>query len=430
MKTIRLQIVNATDTQADMRIFSSIVRMAFNRFQDGLSEKEARAYVSQRFEHNSWFIQSAIKEAQAIYASQGNNKVIFGGKRNLYKYLKGLITKEQFKYNKLVPICSCGEMLHKGNRLVDFDLTNNRVFYKPNRGIHKEIQFYSVKKKLAKELSIVQELANQKKIPITVKFTDKHLFLTYDESLIYNEAYKNLKANRILGIDMNPNYIGLSVLEFDKNDSFKVLHKEVFDLTLLTNPSGKASNHKKSKYLTNKLKHETIAIAHKISGLVDYWKCSKLAIEDLNIKSSDKQKGKVFNRLCNNKWEKNLLVNKLKMLANIHKFELVDVNSAYSSIVGNVAYGNENTPDMVAASIVIARRAYKKFEKGWFYPTFDYDTLNEQWKQTLGRVKSWKDLSLKIKESKLKYRFLLSDYIGNAVLSIMYKKRMWERATF
>jgi hypothetical protein len=64
------------------------------------------------------------------------------------------------------------------------------------------------------------------------------------------------------------------------------------------------------------------------------------------------------------------------MLANIHKYELVEVNPVYSSIVGNFAYGNENTPDMVAASIEIARRAYKKFEKGWFYPKFNVETLD------------------------------------------------------
>ena len=229
---------------------------------------------------------------------------------------------------------------------------------------------------------------------------------------------------------MNPNYIGVSIIEFDKKDEFKVLYKEVYDLTALTKFRGKASIDKQSKYYTNKLKHETIAISHKINKLVDYWKCSKLAIEDLTIKPKDQQSGKNINRLCNNKWERTLFVNKLKMLANIHKYELVEVNPAYSSIVGNFAYGNEHTPDMVAASIEIARRAYKKFEKGWFYPKFNVETLDERWKQTLAGVKTWKKLFLKVKEAKLKYRFLLSDYIGNAVLSINHKQYMWKVYTF
>ena len=404
--------------------------MAFNRYQDGLSEKEVRAYVSQRFQRNSWFIQSAVKEAQAIYANQGKRKIVFGGKFNLKQYLKGLITKEQFKRFRTMPVNIVGESANYGNRLTTFNLINRLVTYKPSRSNHTEIKFCPVKKKLADELAKVQELTEQKKMPVTVMFTDKHLFLTYDETLIYNEVYRGLKQNRVLGIDMNPNYIGVSVIEFDKHDEFKVLHKEVFDLTRLTKPSGESSQHKKSKYYTNKLKHETLAIAHKINKMVDYWKCSKLAIEDLSIKPSDKQKGKTFNRLTNNKWERQLFVNKLKMLAGIHKYELVEVNPAYSSIVGNFAYGNEKTPDMIAASIEIARRAYKKFEKGWFYPRFNISHLNEQWKQTLSGVKSWKSLFLKVKESKLKYRFLLSDYIGNAVFRINHRRSKWERAIY
>ncbi|MBR4407453.1 MAG: hypothetical protein IKT27_03970 [Clostridia bacterium] len=430
MKTVKLQITNSPDVLDDMRVFSSVVRMAFNRYQDGLSEKEVYATVNKYFCFNSWLLQSAVNEGNSLYKVNGRGNVIFGGRGNLIKYLKGLVTKEQLRYLRLMPVCSVGAKDFRGNRLIDFDLTNNSVIYKPSRDTHTEIQFCPVKKKLAQELAKVQELAEQKKMPVTVKFTDRHLFLTYDESLIYNEAYKGLKHNRILGIDMNPNYIGVSVIEFGKDDDFKVLHKEVFDLTALTIPSGESSQHKKSKYFTNKLKHETIAIAHRINKLVDYWKCSKLAIEDLSIKPTDKQKGKCLNRLCNNKWERQLFVSKLKMLAGIHKYELVEVNPAYSSIVGNFAYGNENTPDMVAASIEIARRAYKKFEKGWFYPKFNVERLDEQWKQTLSGVKTWKNLFLKVKESKLKYRFLLSDYIGNAVLSIRYKQKMWSALTF
>ena len=405
-------------------------RMAYNRLQEGCSENEARKKLQAVYGSSSWLASSAAKEAHGLLNANGSKKVLFGGVWNLKQYLKGLITKEQFKEKRLRPLCSIGESNYYGNRLFSFDFANNVVSYKPSRGVRTEIKFCPVKKKLAIELAKVQELASQKKMPVTVKFTGKHLYLTYDESLIYNEAYKDLKYNRVLGIDMNPNYVGVSVIEFDKHDEFKVLHKEVFDLTRLTKPSGESTQHNKSKYLTNKLKHETLAIAHKINKLVDYWKCSKLAIEDLSIKSANQNKGKVFNRLCNNKWERQIFVNKLKMLAGIHKYELVEVNPAYSSIVGNFTYGSPNTPDMVASAIEIARRAYRKFEKGWFYPRYHVETPNEQWKQTLDGVKTWKDLFRKVKEAGLKYRFLLSDYIGNAVLSNFYKQRMWASHVF
>lgn len=430
MKTIKLDISKLPDVFSDIRVFSNIVRIAFNRYRDGLNEKEIRAYLKTKVLANSWIIQSAIKCANNEFLLHGNNSIIFGGKYNLIQYLKGLISKNTFRHNRCFPFCSIGESQFMGNRLFVFDLPNNRVVYKPSCGVRKEIQFCPVKKKLANELAKVQELAEQKKMPVTVKFTDKHLYLTYDESLIYNEAYKGLKHNRVLGIDMNPNYIGVSVIEFDKADEFKVLQKEVYDLTALTKPSGESTQHKQSKYYTNKLKHETLAIAHRINKLVDYWKCSKLAIEDLSIKPKDQKKGKTFNRLCNNRWERQLFVNKLKMLAGIHKYELVEVNPAYSSIVGNFAYGGLTTPDMIAASIEIARRAYKKFEKGWFYPKFNVERLDERWKQTLSGVKTWNTAFPKIKEAKLKYRFLLSDYIGNAVLCLSKSFRKWDDYIF
>ena len=430
MKTVKLTISNNVDVLDDMRVFSSIVRVAFNRYQDGLGEKEVRAYCNSMFDQNSWFVQSAIKEAAALYKLNGEKRILFGGKNNLHQYLKGLIDKATFKYRRMFPVGIQGEKLRKGNRLFDFDLDNQRLIYKPSKDRHVEIQFLPMKKKIANELAKVQELAEQNKITVSVKLSEKYVWLTYDESLIYDARFKKLKSKRVIGIDMNPNYIGLSVIEFDKHDEFNVLHKQVFDLSKLTISSGKASTDSSSKYITNKLKHETIAIAHEISKIVDVWKCNTIAIEDLSIKPKDRKKGKKLNKLCNNKWERRLFVNKLNMLATLHKFNLVEVNPAYSSIVGNFAYGSENTPDMIAASIEIARRAYKKFNRGWFYPRFNIQFRDEQWKQTLGSVDEWKTLFSKIKETGLKYRFLLRDYIKNAVFSKNYIPKCYSIYTF
>lgn len=429
MKTIKLDIQNKVDILDEMRIFNSIVRMSYNRFFDGFKEKTVRQEVSSYFNENCWFIQCAIKDAKSVYSMFKDKPVFFGGKYNLKRYLTGKIDKLQYKYNRMRPICIQGEQLHKGNRLFTFDFNKNTIIFKKNRTVHKEIVFNPLKKNLKNELTQLQELINSNKIAVTVKLTDKHIWITYDECLIYNEKYKGLKENRILDIDMNPNYIGLSVIEFN-NNKFKILHKQVFDLTQLTVSSGKASNNKKFKYLTNKLKHETIAIAHEIDKLVNVWKCKVVSIEDLSIKSKDQKKGKQLNKLCNNKWERNLFMNKLKMLANIHRYDIVEVNPAYSSIIGNIAYGNENTPDMVAASVEIARRAYKKFEKGWFYPKFNIQFLNEQWKQTLGSVENWKELFQQVKKSGLKYRFQLVDYVNNAVFSKNYIKSKWKLYIF
>ena len=422
MKTIKLPIQNTVNFDNELRVFNSIVRYSYNRFKDGLNEKDVRAKVNQLFSGNCWFLQSALKEGKAIFDKNKENKVVFGGRFNLKQYLKGLISKDEYRQNKLSPITIQGEKVQKGNRLFDFDFLNNKIIYKSSRTNHIEIQLPKFRKNLKREFAQLQGLIDDKKATVTVKFNNEFIWFSYDESLIQIDTYKQLKNNRVLGIDLNPNYIGLSVLEFDKNDTFKVLHKQVFDVSKLNLPTGKASNSKQSNYRTNKSKFELIEICHQISNLVNVWKCKKLAIEYLNIKSSDKQKGKKFNRLCNNVWNRNLILNKLRMLSIEHNFDLVEVNCAYSSIVGNLLYGNENTPDMIASSIEIARRAFKKYDKGWFYPVFNVEKIDDHWKKTLSLVKDWKSAFAEIKKSKLKYRFQLLDYIQNAVFSQFYKK--------
>lgn len=424
MKTLKLQIIAAPFIHEASRVFSSMVRMAYNRYLEGLSETEVRHRVKGYFSVNSWLLQSAVRYASGIYGANGSRKVVFGGRGNLLRYIRGKISKEEYRAARNMPVCVYGESRY-GNRLVDFDFEHSRVFYKPNRGARFEILFKPVNRKIYQELLRVQELAAQRKLPVTVRFSARYLYLTFDEAQVHAERYAGLLRNRVMGIDMNPNYIGMSVIEFNKDNTFRVLHKEVFDLSSFTGCRNKAVTDIKSKYLTAKLKHETLAVAHRISALMNCWKCAVLSIEELSITPSDMQKGRVINRLCNNKWERRLFISKLRMLASIHSYELVEVNPAYSSIVGNFMYGDPNTPDMVAASIEIARRAYKKFEKGWFYPKFNVERLDERWKQTLAGVKTWKELAQKVKESGLKYRFLLGDCIRNAVFSKSYNRRMY-----
>jgi hypothetical protein len=114
---------------------------------------------------------------------------------------------------------------------------------------------------------------------------------------------------------------------------------------------------------------------------------------------------------------------RIKVKAKLSKnFFEYDDDSIYE-LIGNMLYGNKTTPDMIASSIEIARRGFKKYTKGWFYP--NVDNLDEQWKQTLNYSESttWKELFNKIKNLKLKYRVQLNEIIQNAVFSKFYIKR-------
>lgn len=425
MKTIELKITNMGDVLKLQKNFNAEVRYAFNRFQEGLNEKEVRHKCQEIFtQEKSWFIQCAIKDAQSIFNKFGNEKIVFGGKSNLIKYLTGLKTKDEYCLDKLRPIFIQGESLQKGNRSFDFHFDENYVIYKYSKDKHIRIEFSKMHKNIFNQLLKIQELTDQNKMTVGVKLdiVKQKLSLVFDESIIEENFYKDLKSNRVIGIDLNPNAIGLSILEFDKNDSenFKILHKEVISLYHLT----------KKEIKSNKRKYELVKICHYIDKLVNYWKCSKICIEDLNIKSSDKKLGKTFNRLCNNVWHRDLVVNKLKMLANINRYSIIEINPCYSSFIGNMSYGDENTPDMVASSVEIARRGFNKFRKGHFYPKFDIEIIDEQWKQTLYGVKDWKEAFYKIKESGLKYRFQLLDFVENAVFRKFYIKSKIELYSF
>lgn len=417
MKTIKLKIMNSIDLNYELRTYNSVVHFAYNRFHDDSSakEKDVRYQVNQLFKGklNSWLLQCAIKEGKSIQERNNSKKVIFGGKSLYRRYLRKLINKEEFSKQRQFPISSQGEMLQRGNRMFDFHFDNQSLVFKVSKDKHIDIQLGHIHRNLQKELNKLNELCYDKKATVSIKLNNDYIWITYDEKLLCNSVkFNELKDSRVMGLDMNPNYIGLSVIEFDKEDKFKILHKQVFDLKRLTDKN----------ISKNKRQYEILKICHTISDLMNYWKCKKLSIEDLNISSSDKGQGKTFNRLCNNVWDRSLITNKLTMLSNIYGYELVEVNPVYSSFIGNLVYGNTTTPDMVAASIEIARRGYKKYEKNWFYPIFNVDCLDERWKQTLTGVRNWKDTFLKIKNSKVKYRVLLDDIIQNTVFSKYNRK--------
>ena len=431
MKTIILDITSEIDNEvlSTQKVFNNMVRYAYNRLvdNDSLKEKELRTIINITFNQPSWLSQCAIKDAIYLYKSnktKGLKTVIFGGFKNLKDYLLKKKTKEQYKLDKLLPMTFQGEACKYGNRMFNFDFYNNELTYKPNRKQHYNLIFKQPHKNISRDLYQLQELSKENKIAVTVKLNvvTKKLYITFDESKLQYEKYSDLKHNRVIGIDLNPNAIGLSILEFDKNDSekFNVLHKEVISTFKLN----------KTSVSNNKRKYELIKICYHIDKLLKTWKCKRICLEELTINSSDKQKGKIYNRLCNNVWCRNLVVNKLKMLSTIHGYCITEINPAYSSFIGNILYGNENTPDMVASSIEVARRTYNKFKKGHFYPPIQFDHLNEQWKQTLNGLNNWKEIFNEVKKLKWKYRFLLLDYVKNTVFSKTYIKQKVTLYTF
>ena len=98
----------------------------------------------------------------------------------------------------------------------------------------------------------------------------------------------------------------------------------------MTKKSEKSSDDRKSKYLVNKRKFETINLGYEIDKLTNYWKCKKVVVEDLNFMQSN-IKCRNVNRLCRNSWDRCLFENKLKMLSKLHGYEVIEINPCYTS---------------------------------------------------------------------------------------------------
>lgn len=401
------------------REFNSIVRFSYNRFKDGLNEKSIRHLLKSKNILNkfcdSWFSQCAIREGKSCFDKDPSGKMIFGSKSNFEKRCKNEITKDEFKKNRSKIISIQGEINYGGNRKFNLDIENNQIIFKPKRGIKFFISLPKLRKNIKNQLLKLQELSKQKKIPYMIKLTDKNIFISFDETKLKDENFKNiLNDKRIFGIDLNPNYLGWSVLEFDKNDNYKILDSGVIENKELNKKLKKSSNSKEQIYQNNKKTFELFEISKFLIKKCLFYKCHKFSIEELKIETKDHKMGRNFNRLVNNCWNRNKLSNNLRKRCNIFGIEFVEINPAYSSFIGNILHG-DNFPDMIASSIEISRRGYRKFTSGWFYPKIiDFKDLSNLWKKEINSefliYKNWKELFQIIKTLKLKYRSSLEDF--------------------
>ena len=423
MKTLHFKIeyTNKESIDYDSRVYSSIVRYSYNRLKENNSTTLTYQDVRTKFNLNSHLCNCAVREAQGIIKrfkkEELPKKFYFG---EFKRYIKGLITKDEFKQSRNLGLFSEGEQGSKGNRLFKIDLINQVIIYKRSRKEHIPLKIKeNLSPKRKRLLESIHLVMINRLSPVSFRVKDDNLYITYDETVVESfKKFKDLKSNRLLGIDLNPNYIGLSILEFQSDNSFQVIHKQVFDISEL-NEIGS----------TNKVRYELQQIDNEILKLCKHFKVSKLCVEDLKFKKNNKFWSKKLNRLCKNKFRYYQIKNHLQTLCNVYGVEFIEVNAAYSSFVGNFIYGGETTPDMIAASIELARRGYKKFQKEWFYPpmiTLERikEVLGNQWKKELKlSFNSWIGLFNQIKKLELKYRFQLDGSM--AVFSkFFYKKKL------
>jgi len=407
VKTIKLPYKTTEDLTSILKQYSNVVRYSYNRFIESKTEKDIRE-LSKSMKSidllNSWLIQCGIKDGKAIQTRFKNEKVIFGGKYNLINKLKNKITKDEFSLKRLSPINIQGEELKQGNRSFKLDIIeNNQIIFKLSKNKHIELKLPNLRNNIKNELFKLQQLnevkQNQKGYTYSIRFDLNNVYISFEE--FKTETIK-LNENRYIGIDLNPDTIGISVLENDK-----VIHTQEFSLKPIFSKilSEKLSSKSdRMKYYQNKLKFETFEISKSISLIAKQFNCKSVFIEDLHFKGSSEIK--ISNRKNKNLWKRELFINNLTKRLNILNINLYKVNPAYSSFIGNLIY---DYTDAINASIEIARRGYEyriKKNKTGFYPKL---LVKHQWKEMATKYTDWKKFFIEIKNLKLKYRVSLDE---------------------
>ena len=346
-----------------LKQYSNCLHFMYNRVKEEKSEKECRE-LSKSLNHiellDSYLIQCSIKDAIQLPTK---DKVIFGGKKNYFDRMNNKISKEEFRNNRLSPLYIIGEATHYHcNRKFQIQKDLSSILFKPSKKIHINLELGNLKKNYKKILNHLVEHQKMDDIPITYKLSSEYVYISFDEKKIYNSTNKQIH-NRILAFDLNPNYIGWSIVDWKDENDYNVIKMGVYSLKSINDTEYEfkklklPSTSDKRKYITNKRKTEVIEIAKNIISKAQYYKCEYICFEDLNIKSSNK--GKRFNRLCNNQWLRNDFINNIQKRCNQNNIKHLKVIANYSSFIGNILFRDLKQFDAINSSIEIGRRGFE-----------------------------------------------------------------------
>ena len=435
--------------------YNALFRCTYSFYQQVPDLKQAETTKLQSKLNNifldKWFFNSAVFDVKSFKnKKKKDEKVIFGGKKNFYDRLKGNISKEEYQLKRLFSLYSVGEAPQKGNR--KFQIKNeNTIIFKLSKKEHLTLNLVGVSKKYRDYLNQLITLQINKSIPITYKLDTKSVYISFDlNKLKHNLKVQDKIKDRIFGIDLNPNYIGYSVVDWKNDGTYKIIKTGSISLKSLNDyddslkGQGYSSQSKERIYISNKRNHEVIQIAHQLSKLANHYRCEVFSLENLNIKQGDKEKGIKFNKLCNNQWCRNLLVSQLKKMNCLYKIRTLEVQPQYSSFIGNLVYRVHKLPDYVLSSIEIGRRGYefyhqyilkdKKMEKNIIFGNYEKDKnlyyLSMEEIGTKESFNSFMEMYSFVKNSKMRYRVSLDDIDSSRVFRKLFIKSYTEFYNF
>lgn len=425
------------------RQYNTLLRLLYNRRKDGVSETACKHLKFNNIPlMRSWFYQSAVKEASALLknSEQRGENVVFGGKSLHQQRTKRLISKDEFRERRLVPLCSIGSKQFFGNIAFRLLPDLHTVEFRPTLKTRFELRLFGIGKR-GKMLEKLFSLQQKQQIPITYKLDKKHVFISFEEDVLCEAKYRPIK-NRVFAVDLNPNFIGWSVVDWISEDKYEIVDKGVLSLKPLNALNARykrlklTSTSKERRYLSNKRRFETLECAKFLVKKASHYQCESFGIEKLDMKSNDKWKGKKYNQLINNSWLRNTIYNNLKKRCILYGVKFTPVYPQFSSIIGNILFWKEQLPDMILASLEIGRRSYefnaqyvrqdKPRSGNVIYPNITNFVRNSvatamEALNCVVKFVSWKQLSQFLKESEIRYRFPSPSYFDEVLKPKHYK---------
>jgi IS605 OrfB family transposase len=346
-----------------MRKQSSAIRVAYNMLKELEKEKtrnpHAQIYhrLRQLFpELPTKYIDSAIYKAKQYPTDK---PVVFGGRRLFEKLCKNHLTgklrerlKKQWRELRQGTLISIGSKSDRGNRLTRFEDLNGQLHLRITTGNREFIY-----------AKVLREPSNSKDKWITFMAmlleswqTQNYFAYTVELKLREGEVYGSVsfeipapevrytKENGVIAIDTNASPIHLAIVEVSKTG--ELLSYQIISL------------HHFLKLSQNSKDHQEWILAHQIIDLAIQIN-KAIAIENLKkLKRGMRGDGRAKLRKRLHQWNAKKFLQKLKRVAMIKGVEVIEVNPAYTSVIGMLKYAPQlNIDKDIAGAYVIGRRA-------------------------------------------------------------------------
>jgi len=367
MVTVQAKLIfdNSEDKQRVldlMRRWSSCMRYAYKRLLEGYKRNELKRQLQGIFNLNSRYVDDAIMKANSVLNSckergEDSKKVIFGGRELFKKLQKRHINgkayrklQREWQEKRRGNLYSRGDRSKKGNLNTRIEIDGVLIRLRINVG-EREYVYATIQpgwKRKGKTyvdrnqlLQAISTCGEPYSVELKLKRGVVYAYFTIEE--VFPKPAIT-RANGVIGIDTNAYPRHVAWVETDKNGQL-VGYGEI------PMPELESGSSSKREYYRWQYAHMIVEMAKE--------KQKAIVIESLSIKDRGRRgdfSGRKSRRIRHYFGYRSLL-EKVKLLAKREGVEVIEVNPAYTSVIGMLKYAPQFMVSKdVASSYVIARR--------------------------------------------------------------------------